>query len=202
MQKKKPYHPPHIYLAQKDYFITGSTFDKQPIWDTDNKKSLLKETLKSKISEFGLKLHGWVILSNHYHLLLRNSERDTIWKFMKGLHGASATTLNKLEGRTGRRIWRNYWDRCPRGERDFYGFFNYIHLNPWKHGLIQITAVQIEVVENRLVMSEELENDFLDFLASYPFSSFCFYLKKYGHEGMWDYFRQYPVLAHFDGDEF
>ncbi len=119
---------------------------------------------------------------------------------MKSLNGSSATHLNKLENKPGRRIWRNYWDRCPRDQRDFYTFFNYIHLNPWKHGIIKLNSVEATVVDDYLSVSQGSEDLFLDCLASYSFSSFGYYLRKYGHAVMWEYFRLYPVLAHLEGE--
>jgi len=176
----KEYHPPHIYLEAGTYFITASTLDKKNVFNSEQKKELLKVTSKNAAKRYEIELYAWVILSNHYHLLLKTQDKQGIYKFIKSLHGKSALELNKLDGTLGRQVWYNYWDRCPRGEKDFYTFFNYIHINPIKHGYVRVKEGLFIKSGEEIVINEQALDNLHHALRQYKFSSYNYYLNKYG----------------------
>jgi len=155
----KKYHPPHIYLDDREYYLTASTFNRELFFSSGEQKRLLRDILKEKIQAFSIKLYAWVILDNHYHLLIRVAEKETLYKFVQSLHGVSSFRLNQRENRKGRRVWRNYWDRCPRSEEDFYTFFNYIHISA-KHLLHLIDSIlDLSKIESGKMTLEPTEFD-------------------------------------------
>ena len=107
----KRYNPPHIYLDDREYYLSAATFGRRPLFSSNEHKGILRDTLKEKIQNFSIKLYAWVILDNHYHLLIRVTKKKTLHKFIRHLHGASALQLNQLDKRKGRRVWWNYWDQ-------------------------------------------------------------------------------------------
>lgn len=132
----KPYHnPPHLYLDKTIYFITGRTLKGVHYFNTDIKKQILADKLKEVIRRLEFILYAWVILENHYHLLLKTNLGKDLAKFVNLLHGGSSFELNKFEKIKGRQIWFNYWDWCIRNERDFNNHVDYAHYNVVKHGL-------------------------------------------------------------------
>lgn len=133
---KREFHPPHIYQKDSCYFITGAVVGPRPLFNTHEKRSLLRDKLKEEIVALGFSLYAWVILSDHYHLLLKTSAVP-IHTFIQRLHSKSAIELNKLDTAPGRQVWYQYWDRFPRNDRDFWSYFNYIHVNPIKHGYVR-----------------------------------------------------------------
>jgi len=198
----KPYHPPHIYLDNTEYFITASTFDYNPFFESDKRKTMLRDLLRKKVKQYDIKLFAWVILNEHYHLLMRIGPKETLYRFLKSLHGESAIRLNKEDACTGRRIWRNYWDRCPRSEKDFYTFFNYIHINPVKHRYVSISEHIAQVEGNKWLLAPNGEEPFHEALVAYPFSSYAYYVRKHGKEGMTNLWFDYPLAAHLEWDDF
>ena len=96
-------------------------------------------------NKFKVAIYGWVILNDHYHLLIDIQNREILPKFIKNFHGKSAFLLNKIDNlnklrspnKSKRKIWDNYWDRCIRSEKDFYRRLNYIHHNPVKHKCVR-----------------------------------------------------------------
>lgn len=198
---KKEFHPPHIYQDDSCYFLTGSVVHGQKLFDSEPKRDLLRDVLKEAIQQYGIRLSAWVILANHYHLLIKTSEVAPIWKFIKRLHGESAIKLNKFDQKPGRKVWYQYWDRFPRNEDDFWGYFNYIHINPIKHGYVSVAGNQLLVENGNLQLPIDQIPDVNQCLALYPHSSFHFYLDKYGDEFLINAFRDYPIpdyLAHDD----
>jgi len=169
----KKHIPFHLYLENQIYFVTAGTLKKKPYFDTDNKKEILKSRLKSACSKFKIKLYAWVILSNHYHILFCFKEQQNLRKLIGFINGGSSFELNKIEEEKCRQIWWNYWDNCIRDEKTFYKRFNYIHHNPVKHGYSKDTR-------------------------NYPFSSYNYYLDKFGESYLSSIWEQYPIIDFSD----
>jgi putative transposase len=64
-------------------------------------------------------------------------------------------------------IWWNYWDYCPRDEKDYAVRLNYLLNNPIKHGYVTN-------------------------LKDYAYSSFHEMLKKQGRDALAQQFKAYP----------
>jgi putative transposase len=62
------HHPPHVYLDDTWYFITGSIYQRRHLLRSPGHKDLVRDQLKALVLEFGLQLAAWVILDNHYHI--------------------------------------------------------------------------------------------------------------------------------------
>jgi putative transposase len=200
--KYKLYHPPHLYLDNTEYFITAATLNRQPLFKSDERKVILRDMLREKVKQYRIRLFAWVILDEHYHLLMRTAEKESLYRFLKSLHGESAIRLNKEDGCQGRQVWYNYWDYCPRSEKDFYIYFNYIHINPAKHGYVRIGERIARIEGNEWVLVADSGGDLHDALMKYPFSSYPYYANKYGKAAMTDLWFDYPLVAHLEGDDF
>jgi putative transposase len=169
------HHPPHIFLNDTWYMVTSATNLRQRLLAPNGHKELLRDRLKELTDQFKLQLAGWVILDNHYHILVRCEDGSSLTQFIKRLHGGTAFELNKMDGKQGRQVWHNYWDTCICSEADYWTRFNYIHHNPVKHGYV-------------CKMDE------------WPFSSLRYYLDRRGREWVMDAFYRYPVVDFTDGD--
>ena len=130
------HHPPHIYLDDAWYMITGSICQRQRLLQPEGYKDLVRDQIKALATEFGLRLAAWVILDNHYHILTKSHDGETFPRFFGRLHGRTSFEINGRGGTRGRQVWHNYWDTCIRTEADYWIRFNYIHHNPVKHGYV------------------------------------------------------------------
>jgi len=66
------HRPLHITQTENPYFITGRTYFGLPHFDTNDKKGLaLLSAINLACENYGVKLDGWVVLDNHYHILVR-----------------------------------------------------------------------------------------------------------------------------------
>jgi len=182
---------PHLYLDETCYFLTARTIDGGKYFNTDRKKSFLKSSIAKALNKYNYKLFAWVILSNHYHLLVEFDKGKDLPKFIRYINSRSAHLL-LYHGESQRccdlapatlalsKVWVGYWDRCIRNKKDFWTHFNYIHNNPIKHNYIKN----------------------LNELPNYKFSSYNFYLKKFGLDWLNSTFEQYPVVDFIiKGDE-
>ena len=202
--QKRPiirHRPPHIYRDDTFYFVTCSTREKKTFLDTNIKRDILRDVLKEKTKRFGVRLTAWIILKNHYHLLFHVPSKETLASFIGQINGRSSYELNKLDGVRGRSIWYNYWDRCPRNERDFYSFFNYIHINPLKHGEVNFPEDVLQIQGKEWQLNANRTVNFHEVLAQYPHSSYPFYLRKYGELALTHVWMDYPILVNVEGAE-
>lgn len=167
------HHPPHIFLDDSWYAITAATLNHEMFLSTDRAKALVRDKLQELIQEFKITLRAWVILDNHYHLLLKTHHGDALSHFFRKLHGGTAFQLNGWDNVRGRQIWHNYWDTCIRNEKGYWTRFNYIHNNPIKHG-------------------------YVDDLMEWPFSSYHYYLKKEGMDWINGRLSTYPLFDYND----
>ena len=137
MAFRTEHHPPHYYAPDCCYFLTATTVSRQPVLQIGANRTLLRDAIKDALVCSGVTLYAWVVLTDHYHLLLRTGESTSVGRFIKGLHSDSASRLNRADGAPGRQVWYQYWDRTPRDEDEFWAYFNYIHINPIKHKCVQ-----------------------------------------------------------------
>lgn len=199
---KREFHPPHIYEDNSCYFLTGSIVRHQRLLGTNAKRVLVQNVLKEAVPRYGIRLYAWVILADHYHLLLKTSKVAPIWKFVKRLHGDSAIRLNKLDGTPGRQVWYQYWDRFPRNDHDFWGYFNYIHINPIKHGYVRISDDILEVEHRQIKIVPSHALDVHQCLVEYPHSSYQYYLREHGEEILTDVWMRYPIPDYLEHDNY
>ncbi len=163
------HRPPHIYLDNTNYFITIGTFRKSRLFNNDIKKQFIKSALDSAIKKFGYILHAWVILDNHFHILIKALRGELLPRFIGSVTGKSAIELNKLDKISGRQCWYQYWDRCIRNEADFWRRMNYTHYNPVKHSYVSL-------------------------MGEYLFSSYRDYLGEQGQRWIDNCFEKYSVI--------
>jgi len=87
--------PPHLYRAGAEYFITASTFESKRLFDDDVKEKLFSSLLKSCVNH-GWSLEDWVILDNHYHIMVHAPEVSANpAKFVAEYHRFTALFIRK-----------------------------------------------------------------------------------------------------------
>lgn len=130
-----PLHaPPHPFREVGAFLITAATYLHQPHLSTPERRSSFKATLCARLSETDIDLHAWVILPNHYHVLVDVPQFEQLAAVIKSLHGTTSRQWNLEDDCVGRRLWYRYYDRKIRNEAHFMQALNYIHANPVKHG--------------------------------------------------------------------
>lgn len=163
------HRPPHILIDDSWFFVTAHTITKEPLLSFSGHKQLLSQLIVESTQLFSINVAAWVVLDNHYHILVHFSHSSDLPLFVNRLHGISSYRFNQREGCQGRKVWYSYWDRVIRNESDYWTKFNYIHYNPVKHGYVQAP------------------ND-------WQCSTFNKYLKEKGEDWIADCWQSYPVI--------
>jgi REP-associated tyrosine transposase len=105
--------------------------------DTDHERFLV--TLGHACEKTGWRIHAYVLMSNHYHLLLETPEANLI-AGMKWLQGTYTQRYNLRHGIFGHLLQGRYKAIIVDGKQESYFqvVSTYIHLNPARAGLIRI----------------------------------------------------------------
>ena len=81
------------------------------------------------------RLHAWVIMPNHLHVLLTPVHGYRLGDTVRSWKSYTARRANSLLGRSGPFWQADYFDRGIRDERQFYTVWAYIEGNPTRAGL-------------------------------------------------------------------
>ncbi|MDX9793478.1 MAG: hypothetical protein RBU24_08240 [Kiritimatiellia bacterium] len=113
-------------------------------------------------------LLAWVVMPNHYHLLVSCEDILGLLHVLGRLHGRISHQWNGEDGQRGRQIWCKAAETAMKSERHACVTLNYIHHNPVKHG----------------VCAKWRE---------WPYSSATAWLERVGHEEAAAFWAEYPV---------
>jgi putative transposase len=131
------HNPPHLFRNSAKYFITASTYRKEKYLRKNQTKYIVLNSIKFGFNRYDWLLEDWVILDNHYHLMVQAKENaNKLPKIINDIHKFTTLKLKKefSELRKKQRIWYNYWDTCITYEKSYFARLNYIWFNPVKHG--------------------------------------------------------------------
>ncbi len=115
--------------------------------------------------ELLIDIGAYCLMPNHFHLLITQSEDDSISNFMQKLSTSYSMYFNKKYKRTGSLFEGKFKARHAYEDRYLKYIFSYIHLNPVK--LIQKDWKE-KGIRNK--------NEALKYLNTYPYSSYIDYM--------------------------
>jgi putative transposase len=132
-----PHAPLHRLGEPGAYFITAGTYKKEHFFRAHERLDRLQTLLFTLATSYGFPLQAWAIFSNHYHFIA-NADRDasSMKAMIAELHSVSAREINRMDTRTGRRVWYQFWDKHLTFERSYLARLNYVHQNPVHHRLV------------------------------------------------------------------
>jgi len=88
----------------------------------------------------GCRLHAWVLMTNHVHLLLTPEAEDSAGRLMKALGQRYVQYVNRTYRRSGS-LWEGRFRSCIAGEEAYVlGCQRYIELNPVRAGMVEHPA--------------------------------------------------------------
>ncbi|MDZ4722708.1 MAG: transposase [candidate division Zixibacteria bacterium] len=112
-------------------FITVVTHERSPILVKNI--DLFRTAWESTKSKFSFDILAWVVLPDHFHMILEPTEKE----LNAIVHGFKQKFSANYRMRTGvhhGRLWQNrYWDHVIRDLPDMNRHIDYMHYNPVKH---------------------------------------------------------------------
>jgi putative transposase len=133
-----PLHaPPHPIREEGFYFLTATCYEHAHVMQLPERRSEFEIRLLTAMHLAGMEVTAWVVLPNHYHVLVSVCEFEQIPVVMKALHTGTSFEWNPSDGCAGKRkVWYHYSDRFIREEAHYFAAMNYIHYNPVKLGYV------------------------------------------------------------------
>lgn len=103
----------------------------------DEDKNYFLTTLGEACEMTGWRVHAWVLMGNHYHLLIETPEANLV-EGMKWLQNTYTRRFNVRHTAWGRLFGDRYKAILVEGKSRYYyeSMLDYIHLNPMRAGLL------------------------------------------------------------------
>ena len=116
------------------YHVTSRGNERKRIFFAKSDYQKFKSYLEEAEKKFGYHLHSYVLMSNHYHLLIETPQAN-LSKLMHYLNGSYTNYINRRKSRSGHLFQGRY--KAILVDRDNYllELSRYIHLNPVKAGI-------------------------------------------------------------------
>lgn len=128
-----------IEYAGAFYHVIARGNCRQPIFKDEEDRRRFVQTLGEACAMTGWRVHAWVLLSNHYHLMIETPEANLV----AGMQWLQNTLTRRFNVR--HRAWgRVFGDRYKAvlvedGQRYYYEtLMDYIHLNPVRARLVRV----------------------------------------------------------------
>jgi len=147
-----------IEYAGAVYHVVSRGDRREAIFGENGDYGVFLETLEEVCERTGFRVHAYVLMANHYHLLLETPEPNLV-AGMKWLQGTYTQRFNRRHQQSGHLFQGRYKAIPVDGEEGDYfrTVSTYIHLNPARAGLLEWDAPD---------------------LAAYPWSSFPRFVRE------------------------
>jgi len=119
------------------YFVTAGTFARRPLFQTERVAKLFFETIFHHRSAGNYRLHEFVVMPDHYHLLLTPARDVGLERGVQLVQGRFAYRLRK-ELELNLQVWeRDYKAHCIRDAEEYERYAAHIRQNPVRARLAQ-----------------------------------------------------------------
>ncbi|HZE22918.1 MAG TPA: transposase [Blattabacteriaceae bacterium] len=128
--------PTEILSTSRTFFVTSKTMSGAGLLQTERNAGLLIDVMRCYVAEGKFKIHDFVVMPNHVHLLMTVSGEMSIEKAVGMIKGKFSYRLQKETGYLGG-IWqRGFSEVRVDNRKSFLAHRDYIEQNPAKAGLV------------------------------------------------------------------
>ncbi len=118
------------------YHIVNRGVEQRVIFLDDEDFEMFLSLLCSGCQLYGVKTHAYVMMSNHYHLLIETTQ-ENLSRFMKHLNASYAIYFNKKYKRSGH-LWQGRFKSWFVTDDSYlYSLISYIETNPVKAKIVE-----------------------------------------------------------------
>jgi len=122
--------------SESTYFATANVFEKRSLFQVDKIARLFVEVLLDYRMQKKYLLHEFVVMPDHFHLILTPT-RITLERAMQLVKGGFSFRLNKSL-KVKREVWQpSFVDRRVRDSLEYQRFKDYIWQNPVERFLVR-----------------------------------------------------------------
>jgi len=171
--------PPRKQFSGALYHVTSRGNGRGRIFFDDSDRERFLSQLQDCLENYSVGLYAYVLMSNHYHLLVRTAHPN-LSRFMQRLNTSYALYSRYKHRKPGHQLEGRYKAKLVQGDEYLMTLTRYIHLNP----------VKVKAVRNR--GKAELKR----YLEAYRWSSYGGYRDKRRGEA----FVNYGILKTLEAD--
>lgn len=111
------------------YQVTARGNERRAIFRDDRDRRRFLELLGELPERFGTRVHGWVLMDNHFHLLLETPEAN-LSQTGQWLNVSYSVWFNRRHQRSGHLFQGRFGAVLVGGEGEWLEVARYVHLNP------------------------------------------------------------------------
>ncbi|MCB2043215.1 MAG: transposase [Rhodoferax sp.] len=122
-----PGHPYHVIQRGNN---------RQPIFGSDADREKMRSLLAENAIQFDVAIHAYVLMDNHFHLLVTPQLQDALPKMMQAVGRRYVRHFNDAHQRSGT-LWEGrYKSALVQSERYLLACMVYLDLNPVRAGIV------------------------------------------------------------------
>jgi putative transposase len=126
-RKLKPYATYHV----------GTKINRDEIIFDDKTSALFLDTVDRCKKKYSFKVHNFVVMGNHVHLMITPGKNSPLPKIMQWINSVFAKAYNKMTGQSGH-VWKErYFSVIIETVEQFIVTFEYIVKNPLRANLVR-----------------------------------------------------------------
>jgi putative transposase len=125
-----------ILSSSRTFFVTTKTSMGHALLQSERNAALFVDVLRSYARDGKFKVHDFVVMPDHVHLLITLSGRLTIEKAMQLIKGGFSYRVKKEHGYSGEVWQRGFWELRVEDQDSFARHQEYIAQNPVRKGLV------------------------------------------------------------------
>ena len=125
-----------ILSPARTFFVTTKTSMGRPLLQSERNAMLFIEVLRSYVTARKFRVHDFVVMPDHVHLLLTVGSDMTIERAMQFIKGGFSYRLKKEFGYLGEVWQRGFSEVRVEDERSLLQHREYIAENPMRAGLV------------------------------------------------------------------
>jgi putative transposase len=119
------------------YHVVNRGVEQRVVYKEDEDYEMFLKMLCTACNLYGVRLHGYALMKNHYHLLIETTQ-ENLSKFMRHTNASYAIYFNKKYKRSGH-LWQGRFKSWyVTDEAYLYTLISYIENNPLKAKIVKI----------------------------------------------------------------
>ena len=119
------------------YHVTGRGNEQRKIFFSRKDYEKFKEYLADAVEKFSLVLHSYVLMTNHYHLIIETPEKN-LSKIMHHINSSYTTYINIKRKRSGHLLQGRFKSIVVDKDSYLLELSRYLHLNPVRANMTQL----------------------------------------------------------------
>jgi REP element-mobilizing transposase RayT len=127
--------PLRIEIPGGTYHVTSRGNEKRSIFRTNKDRETFLQLLGEAVQRFGWNVTAWVLMSNHFHVVIQTPEPN-LSRGMQWLLGSYVGIFNKRHRRSGHLFQGRFKSIIVEKERHFANLIRYVVLNPVRAGIV------------------------------------------------------------------